>query len=86
MPLHPYTQCFDAPQGKKAVPWSRHGADGILQRGELLGQVIIRCDQYTSDHIGMAPQVFCGAVHDHIRTQLKRALKNGCCERVVHHQ
>ena len=63
-------------------------ADGVLQEGELLAQLIVPSSPTTATppiDIGMAIQVLRGRVHDEVEPELQRPLQVGRGERVVAH-
>src|SRR3546814_8586749 len=79
MAFHAQRQSLQAAQGEEAVEGTLNGADGVLQKGKLIGQSGVVADhQDAADHVGVAVEVLRGRMHDHVEAELQRPLDPGC--------
>src|SRR3546814_3770605 len=75
MAFHAQRQSLQAAQGEEAVEGTLNGADGVLQKGKLIGQSGVVADhQDAADHVGVAVEVLRGRMHDHVEAELQRPL------------
>src|SRR3546814_11681516 len=78
MAFHAQRQSLQAAQGEEAVEGTLNGADGVLQKGKLIGQSGVVADhQDAADHVGVAVEVLRGRMHDHVEAELQRPLDPG---------
>ena len=69
MTLHSQGQRFQATHDQKAVERSSNCPDGILQKGNLIGQFLVFTNHdYPANHIRMSIQVFRRGMDYHIET------------------
>ena len=62
---HPERQGLDAAQRQPAIHRPGHGAGGVLDEAEPLGQIVPRRDQHAAHHVAVAVEVLGGRVeHD----------------------
>src|SRR3546814_18175193 len=77
MAFHAQRQSLQAAQGEEAVEGTLNGADGVLQKGKLIGQSGVVADhQDAADHVGVAVEVLRGRMHDHVEAELQRPLRS----------
>ena len=82
--LHAQVQGLDAAQDQKAVLRPRHGAAGILDKVQALGEFGVVDDQAAVHDVGVAADVFgCRVQHD-VGAQIERILQERRSEGVVH--
>ena len=75
MPFHPQRQCFQSAQRQETVERSRNCADRILQKRDLVGQLLIFTDNNNAaDHVGVPVQVFGGGMDHHVKAGFDRPL------------
>ena len=84
--LHADRQRLDAAQHQVAVHRTRHGADRVLQEGELLRQLWIAGDERAAHYVGVAVDVLGGGVQHDGRAQREGPLQGRRGEGVVHDQ
>jgi hypothetical protein len=82
--FHPKVKCLDAPEYQEAVLRARDSANGILEKVELLSELIVASDQSAQDHIRVAAQVLGSGVQDNISAQIQRVLEVRRGKGVVH--
>src|SRR5688500_5374831 len=70
MPLHAQGECLEAPQSEKAVERSGNRADGVLQKRDLIPELLVLTNHDdAADHIGMAVQIFRRRMNDHVEAK-----------------
>ena len=71
---------------QKAVERPADAADGVLQKAELLGQVLpLADDRDAADHVGVAVEILGHRMDDDVEAEVQRPLHVGRGERVVGH-
>lgn len=78
-------QRLQAPVGEPAVERRRDGADGVLQEGQSLLELVRVEGRHAHDHVRVAVDVLCDGVHDDVGAVVQRVLHVGGQERVVDH-
>ena len=84
MALHSQRQCLQAAQSQKAVERSCDSPHRILQKGQLVAQLLVRADHCnTANHVRMAAQIFRRGVNHDIESEFNRPLDPGAGKGVV---
>ena len=75
MPFHPQRQCFQSAQGEKTVERARNRADRVLQKRDLIAELLVFTDDNdAADHVGVAVQIFGGGMNHHVEAEFDRPL------------
>ena len=82
--LHPQGQGLHAAQREVAVEGPQHRADGVLQKGDALGECLAGTrDEQAVDHVRVAADVLGAAVHHAREAMFQRPLEIGRGKGVV---
>ena len=82
---HAHAERLDAAKHEEAVHGAGDGADGVLQKVELLGEAVVARYGNAADHVGVAVDELGRGVNDDVGAVVERRLKDGRHEGVVHH-
>ena len=66
-----------------AVERAGHGAGGVLQEADALGQLVVVGGREPADHVAVAAEVLGGGVHDDVGAEGERLLQRRRGEGVV---
>ena len=83
VPLHADVQRLQAAKHQERIERSGHRADRVLQKRELLVQIVAAQHQGAGHHVAVAVQVFRHRVRHDVEAELQRALEEGRGEGVV---
>src|SRR5688572_14988319 len=75
MALHAYMQGFYSTQYQKAIHGTGYGPAALLNKVQLVAQVLIIHNEGTLDNITMAAKIFGCRVHYNVCTQVERVLQ-----------
>src|ERR671934_1134737 len=80
---HSYREGLQPAQHQPGIQWAGHTADRVLQKGQLLEQVVSIDDQRPTDEVAVAAKVLGRAVDHDVGPQLERPLEVRTHEGVV---
>ena len=84
MTFHSQRECLQSAEREKAVERSGNRAHGVLQKCDLIAELLVFPDHNdAANHIGVPVQIFRGGMNDHVEAELDRALHPGAGESVV---
>ena len=84
MPLHPQRERLQSAQRQKAVERPRDRADRILQKRDLIAELLVFShDDHAAHHVGVAIQIFRRGMNDHIESEFDRPLNPRAGESII---
>ena len=84
MPLHPQRERFQSTQREKTIEGPGNRADRILEKRNLITELLVFShDDDPANHIGMAIQIFCRGMNNHIESEFDRPLNPWSGEGVI---
>src|SRR5262249_10858853 len=84
MAVHSYSESLQTTQNEVAIHRPGDSTGRVLQEANFFEHVLLRSHYGAANHIGVAPQILRGAMHDEVGAQSQRLLQIRRRKRIIH--